>query len=108
MVDPLAVVLDEPCAGMDPEVRERFLKRLDELTQADANCAMVLVTHHVEEIMQEFEQTMVMREGRVLTAGATSEVIDGGLLERAYGVEVNRLERSDGRAWPIWGTRAPK
>jgi iron complex transport system ATP-binding protein len=102
MVDPLMIVLDEPCAGMDPGVRERFLYWLDGLAASAASCAMVLVTHHVEEIMPNFDLTLALSAGRIAAAGATSEVLAESLLERLYGLSVERMERSAGRSWPIW------
>jgi iron complex transport system ATP-binding protein len=102
MVDPLLIVLDEPCAGMDPGVRERFLYWLDELAGSSASCAMALVTHHVEEIMPSFERTLAMAGGRIADCGLTSEIVNSSLLERLYGVGVERIERAAGRLWPIW------
>lgn len=102
MVEPMLIVLDEPCAGMDPGVRERFLTWLDAEAASAANCALILVTHHLEEIMPAFDQTLVMREGRIADAGATAEVITPELMADVYGLSVDRLERSAGRLWPIW------
>jgi iron complex transport system ATP-binding protein len=102
MVDPLLVVLDEPCAGMDPGVRERFLAWLDGFAASVASCALVMATHHVEEIMPAFEHAMVLRDGRVAAAGATREVLTASLLEEVYGVKIDRLEKSRGRLWPLW------
>jgi iron complex transport system ATP-binding protein len=102
MVDPVLIVLDEPCAGMDPGVRERFLHWLDGLTVLTNSCAMVLVTHHVEEIMPAFEQALVMREGRIAAAGPTRDVVTAPLLEEVYGVQIDRFEQAGGRLWPIW------
>ena len=102
MVDPLLIVLDEPCAGMDPGVRERFLAWLEKLAAAPTSPSLILVTHHVEEIMPSFESTLVMRGGRIAAAGATQEVVTPATLESLYGLRVERLERSAGRLWPIW------
>jgi iron complex transport system ATP-binding protein len=102
MVDPLLIVLDEPCAGMDPGVRERFLAWLDDVASAPSSPAMILVTHHVEEIMPAFEQTLVMRQGAIAAAGLTSEVLTPQLMAEVYGLSVDRLERAGGRLWPIW------
>jgi iron complex transport system ATP-binding protein len=102
MVDPLMIVLDEPCAGMDPGVRERFLAWLDGLAASTSDCAMVLVTHHVEEIMPSFERTLAMREGRIAATGLTRDVITNQLLESLYGVQIERIETSARRLWPIW------
>lgn len=106
MIDPLLVVLDEPCAGMDPGVRERFLAWLNAFSAepaSTAGCAIVVVTHHVEEIMPAFDRTLVMRSGRVVAAGATREVVTAECVADVYGVTVDRLEHAHGRLWPIWG-----
>jgi iron complex transport system ATP-binding protein len=102
MIDPLLIVLDEPCAGMDPGVRERFLVWLNQLAASNRSCAMILVTHHVEEIMPAFESTLVVRDGQIAAAGPTREVVTGELLEHLYGVEVDRVEEVADRLWPIW------
>jgi iron complex transport system ATP-binding protein len=102
VADPLVLVFDEPCAGMDPGARERFLGWLgDHLREVDAP-AVVLVTHHVEEILPAFGRTLVLRGGAVLASGPTPEVLSQEVFEKLYGTKLVRLERSAGRAWPIW------
>lgn len=103
VADPLLLVLDEPCDGMDPGARERFLGWLASRLRAADTPAVVLVTHHVEEILPEFERTLVLREGRVLGHGQTAEVLTRGLYESLYDTRLERLERAGGRVWPIWG-----
>lgn len=107
MVDPLLVVLDEPCAGMDPGVRERFLAWLERQSAGEAASAagpaLVFVTHHVEEIMPSFTRTLMMHQGRIAAAGPTREVITPERLAAAYGIRVDRLENSGHRLWPLWG-----
>jgi iron complex transport system ATP-binding protein len=106
MVDPVLIVLDEPCAGMDPGVREGFLNWLDGVAASTGSCALILVTHHVEEIMPHFERTLAMRDGQIAAAGFTGDVVTAELLEDLYGVGVERLEQTGGRLWPIWKTGA--
>lgn len=102
IVAPLAIILDEPCAGMDPGVRERFLAWLAARAADAASCAIVFVTHHVEEIMPGFDRALVMQHGRIAATGATHDVVTAELLERVYGVRVSKLERANDRLWPIW------
>ena len=102
MANPLLVVLDEPCAGMDPGVRERFLAWLEERAQSPQGPALVFVTHHVEEIMPSFESTLLLARGRVLAAGATAETVTAERLAQLYGVGIERLETLHGRRWPLW------
>jgi iron complex transport system ATP-binding protein len=102
MVDPLLIILDEPCSGMDPGVRERFLAWLDQLAADHDGPSLVLVTHHVEEIMSSFESTLVLKSGRVFACGRTAEVVNEELLSALYDIRIHTLERRNGRLWPIW------
>ncbi|HET7238727.1 MAG TPA: ATP-binding cassette domain-containing protein, partial [Terrimicrobiaceae bacterium] len=54
MADPVILILDEPCAGLDPVARERFLGDLSKLARKKRAPALVIVTHHIEEIVPEF------------------------------------------------------
>ncbi len=103
MADPVLLVLDEPCAGMDPGVRERFLEWLDERLKVANSPATLLVTHHVEEIVPSIERTLVMSEGRIQRQGSTGEVVTRETIEAAYDTKLGELKQSAGRRWPIWG-----
>ena len=103
VADPLLLVFDEPCDGMDPGARERFLAWLGEHLRESGAPAVVLVTHHVEEILPAFARTVVLREGRILAAGPTGDVLTRELFETLYDTRLDRLERAGGRVWPIWG-----
>lgn len=103
MVGPLLLVLDEPCAGMDPGVRERFLRWLDERVAAPDSPAVILVTHHVEEVVPGISKTLILRAGRVHSAGPTREVVTRQAIEEVYNTHLARIEESGGRLWPIWG-----
>ena len=69
-----------------------------------------MVTPHIEEILPAFERTIVLKAGRVLAAGTTGAVLTQPVFESLYDTRLTRLERSGGRAWPIWGdpTEAPR
>lgn len=103
VADPLLLVFDEPCDGMDPGARERFLAWLGDHLRAVGAPAVVLVTHHVEEILPAFDHTIVIKSGRVLAAGTTAEVLSQPVFESLYDTRIERLERAGGRVWPIWG-----
>jgi iron complex transport system ATP-binding protein len=104
MSDPLLMVLDEPCAGMDPGVRERFLAWLNQSITSPGSPAVVLVTHHVEEIMPGVENTLMLMNGRVHAAGATQEIVTQQSIEQVYGLKLHSLEMYAGRLWPIWAS----
>jgi len=100
--DPVCLILDEPCAGMDPGARERFLVWLGDCLRGASGPATILVTHHMEEILPEFGCTLLLREGRVLASGPTGDVLTRETLEPLYGARLDRVERAAGRSWPIW------
>jgi iron complex transport system ATP-binding protein len=103
MAAPLLLVLDEPCAGMDPGVRERFLTWLDQRVTQPESPTVVLVTHHVEEIVPGIENTLILRAGGVHSAGSTHDVVTQAAIEEVYSTRLARIEQSGGRLWPIWG-----
>jgi iron complex transport system ATP-binding protein len=100
MTQPYLIVLDEPCAGMDPGARENFLNTLETVGKQKKMPSLIYVTHHVEEILPLFKRTLVLREGRVLHAGSTGTVLKPDVLEELYGVSL-RLVKSRGRYWPL-------
>jgi iron complex transport system ATP-binding protein len=102
MTDPVMLVLDEPCAGMDPAARERFLAWLGELMAEASTPAVMMITHHVEEVLPQFERALLIGEGRIVAAGPTAEVVTATSLAKTYDVNVARLIEHGGRLWPIW------
>jgi iron complex transport system ATP-binding protein len=103
MAKPLLLVLDEPCAGMDPGVRERFLAWLDDRLGQPDTPTVVLVTHHIEEIVAGFANTLVLSGGRVHSSGPTDRVVTRETIESVYGTRLSRMEAVGGRRWPLWG-----
>lgn len=102
MAAPLLLVLDEPCDGMDPGARERLLSWLDRQVRAESP-TVVLVTHHLEQIVPGIQHALILREGRVYAAGPTHEVVTRRTIEDVYRTRLARVERSGGRFWPLWG-----
>jgi iron complex transport system ATP-binding protein len=103
MAQPPLLVLDEPCAGMDPGVRERFLNWLNERVSEPNSPTVVMVTHHVEEIVPGIQNTLILNAGRIHSAGPTKEVITREAIETVYNTRLARIERSGVRLWSIWG-----
>ncbi len=99
---PLLIFLDEPCAGLDPGARERFLATIDRLATNSGVPSLILVTHHIEEIMPAFENVLVMREGAIAAQGGTKDVLDEESLSALYGVRIKDVVHRDGRLWPMF------
>ena len=77
MTDPELLLLDEPAAGLDLGGREDLLRRLTELADDPDAPAMVLVTHHVEEIPPGFTHALLLREGGVVAQGLLDDTVTG-------------------------------
>ncbi len=100
MARPLLLVLDEPCAGLDPGGREKLVASIQNLATSQRETGLVLVTQHIEEITPTFENVLVLSEGKIIQKGPTGQVISARLLQRLYGVSA-RIVRSAGRYWMI-------
>ena len=61
MASPPLLILDEPCAGLDPVAREHFLQFLQRLARGQKPPTLVFVTHHLEEIMPVFSHVLILR-----------------------------------------------
>jgi iron complex transport system ATP-binding protein len=86
MTDPELMLLDEPAAGLDLGGREELLGRLTELAEDPDAPAMVLVTHHVEEIPRGFTHALLLREGTVVASGLLSETMTADNLSKTFGL----------------------
>ena len=96
MARPRLLILDEPCAGLDPAAREHFLQFLQRLGRRKNSPTLVLVTHHVEEIMPVFSHVLILKDGRVLAAGTKAAVMKTDLLSRAFAART-QLRKTNGR-----------
>jgi iron complex transport system ATP-binding protein len=94
MARPRLLILDEPCAGLDPAAREHFLQFLQRLGRKPHAPTLVLVTHHVEEIMPVFSHALVLKSGRVLAAGQKRSVLKARQLSAAFGTPVKLTVKS--------------
>jgi iron complex transport system ATP-binding protein len=86
MTEPELLLLDEPAAGLDLGARETLVGRLEGLAAQSGPKAIVLVTHHLEEIPAGFGHVLVLAEGRLVAAGPLHEVLTGPILSNAYGL----------------------
>ena len=98
MAHPRLLILDEPCAGLDPVAREKFLRFIEKLARHRGahSPALVLVTHHVEEITPSFTHALFLRAGRVVAAGPRADVLTSAQLSATFGRRL-RLAQRHGR-----------
>src|SRR6202012_5209086 len=96
MTDPELLLLDEPAAGLDLGGREELVARLADLAADPDAPALVLVTHHVEEVPPGFSHCLMLSEGAVVASGLLSDVLTAQNLSDAFGQEI-ALDVVDGR-----------
>lgn len=96
MTDPEMLLLDEPAAGLDLGGREDLVARLSALALDPEAPAMVLVTHHVEEIPPGFTHALLLREGRAVVSGLIEDVVTSENLSKTFDQDL-LLQRSGDR-----------
>jgi len=101
MSDPEVMLLDEPAAGLDLGGREDLVARLGLLAQDTEAPALVLVTHHVEEIPPGFTDVLLLRDGRIVAAGPLERTLTAENLSATFGLPLV-VERHGDR----WSARA--
>jgi iron complex transport system ATP-binding protein len=84
MAKPRVLILDEPCAGLDPAAREHFLQFIQRLGKSKNAPTLIFVTHHVEEIVPVFTHVLLLRDGRVLAAGKKVRALNSKNLSHAF------------------------
>ena len=95
MARPALLVLDEPCAGLDPVARDHFLAFLQRLGERSRAPSLILVTHHVEEIVPIFSHALLLRRGRVHASGRIGEVLTSAHLSAAFDVPMEVRREGD-------------
>ncbi|MFI5609592.1 ABC transporter ATP-binding protein [Amycolatopsis sp. NPDC051903] len=96
MTDPELLLLDEPAAGLDLGGREDLVSRLSDLAMDPDAPAMVLVTHHVEEIPPGFTHALLLRDGHAVVGGLMDDVITSENLSKTFDQDLV-LQRSGER-----------
>jgi iron complex transport system ATP-binding protein len=97
MADPKLLILDEPCTGLDPISRRKFLEFVQATATKAGGPPMIFVTHHVEEIAPVFTNALLLKHGRVLASGLVQDVITQERLSEAFGAPVKLTRSASGR-----------
>ena len=88
MPDPELLLLDEPVASLDIGSREATIKILSGYASHPKAPAIVMVTHHLEEIPSGFTHALVLNNGKILEAGPITQTLTTEKLSAAYGLEL--------------------
>lgn len=96
MTDPELLLLDEPAASLDLGAREELVGLLGGYASSSASPAIVMVTHHVEEIPNGFTHALLLAKGGVVAAGPLDEALTSETLTKAFGITID-LSEANGR-----------
>lgn len=88
MPDPELLLLDEPVASLDIGSREATIKILSGYASHPKAPAIIMVTHHLEEIPVGFTHALVIAEGKIAASGPINQTLTTDVLSQAYGLEL--------------------
>ena len=96
MARPRLLLLDEPGAGLDLPGRELLLAALARIAELDPALAVVVTTHHLEELPASTTHALLLRDGRILAAGGAAETLTDAALSECFGLPI-AVARAGGR-----------
>lgn len=96
MTDPEMLLLDEPAASLDLGAREELLALLSGYAQASDAPAIVMVTHHVEEIPRGFTHALLLKDGRSVAQGPLEKALTSETLSETFDMPI-ALSHDEGR-----------
>jgi iron complex transport system ATP-binding protein len=91
--DPRALLFDEPSNALDIAAQLQLRAAMRELAQSEI--AILLVTHHVSEIIPEIERVILLRDGRIIADGPKAEVLTSETISGLFGIPL-RISQQDG------------
>ena len=84
MAEPLILLLDEPCIGLDMKARESLLASISKLCR-ETKTTVIYVTHHIEEIIEEIDNVLLLKNREVFMQGGKKEILKSKNLHRLFG-----------------------
>ncbi len=88
--DPEVLLLDEPTAGLDLKASARYFTSLHRLMQMGKT--VLLVTHHIHEILPGIERVVLLKSGRVMADGPKEKILTSELLSRLFDVPIEVIQ----------------
>jgi iron complex transport system ATP-binding protein len=92
VTDPEALILDEPTTGLDLPAKFQYMQTIDRLIKKDKT--VIVVTHHIDEIIPAIEHVVLLKSGSILAAGPKADVLTSENLTQLYDVPVKVDEES--------------
>ena len=95
--DPEALILDEPTNSLDPGAVREFRTLLRKLARAGRS--LLLVTHHIADILPEIERVILIKDGRIIADGPKSRMLTSAKLSRLFGAKLKVVKK--GRSYNL-------
>ena len=89
--DPEVLILDEPTNSLDPGAVREFLRLLRKLARAGKG--LILVTHHVSDLIPEIGRVILLKGGRIVADGPKSRVLTSAALSRLFAARLRVVRR---------------
>lgn len=90
--DPKALVLDEPTTSLDLHAFHELREMMRKIAQGGTS--VILVTHHLPDIIPEIHRVVLMKSGRVVRDGPKAEVLTADCLSELFATELELVERA--------------
>jgi iron complex transport system ATP-binding protein len=98
MASPKILILDEATNGLDFLSRESLLASIQQIAEQPDSPTILYVTHHIEEIMPVFNQTLMIRRGEVFRQGPSTEILTDDTLSSFFETPI-QVQRLNNRSW---------
>ncbi len=98
MASPQLLILDEPSSGLDFIAREELMTTINELASQEDAPTIILVTHHIEEVLPEFSHALLLQKGHVFDQGRREDIFNSESLSTFFNKPV-QVEWRNHRAW---------
>ncbi|MBD1380477.1 ABC transporter ATP-binding protein [Metabacillus arenae] len=95
MAKPQLLILDEPANGLDFIAREQLLEKIEKIAESPEGPTIIFVTHHVEEILPQFNKTLLLKKGEAFASGDTREMISNDMLSNFFELPVDVVWKND-------------
>ncbi|MGO2198593.1 MAG: ABC transporter ATP-binding protein [Pseudolactococcus laudensis] len=88
ILQPQILILDEATSGLDLFAKARLLEQLHHITQLENGPTLLYITHHPDEITQDFQKVMLLRQGQIVRSGTPHELLTETVLSDFYQMPV--------------------
>jgi iron complex transport system ATP-binding protein len=89
--DPKALILDEPTNSLDLHALHKFQNTLRKIAQSGTN--VILVTHHLQDIIPEIKRVILLKEGKVFKDGSKKQVLTQENISELFNVNIEIAKR---------------